>query len=249
MSFTKPTILALATLLFGAAAAAPSPEVADLAARITFGYYDGDARVVEAAHDELVRLGDADSDVRYERALAALRLAQLRAEHGQPLGTWPAECAAAARPGEATGAAAESWLLVAACSQVAGRGEAGAAPARDRRREQAFARARELDAGNPRLALLEALEISDRPALAAPAAQSAAAEKLRAALAAFAAREAPPGAPDWGQAEALALLGEVVLAQGDVRTARDLLERALLIAPGYRFALDVEAQLKAVTRR
>jgi hypothetical protein len=45
------------------------------------------------------------------------------------------------------------------------------------------------------------------------------------------------------------LLGEVVLAQGDVRTARDLLERALLIAPGYRFALDVEAQLKAVTRR
>jgi hypothetical protein len=249
MSLTKLTSAVSAALLALGAAAAPSSEVADLAARVAFGYYDRDAHVIEAAHDELVRLGD-DPDARYQRALAALRLTQLRAQQGAPLGEWPAECAEAAPPGDAGGpAAAERWLLVAACSQVADRGEPGEAPGRDRRREQALMRARELDPANPRLALLEALEISDRPALAEPAARAAASGRLRAALESFAARQAPPGGPDWGEPEALALLAETVLAAGEVRAARDLVERALLIAPDYRFALDVQKKLQAAAKQ
>jgi hypothetical protein len=50
--------------------------------------------------------------------------------------------------------------------------------------------------------------------------------------------------PTWGEAETLVLLGEVHLQRGETRVARDLLERALLIAPDYRAALNLRARLQ-----
>jgi len=92
--------------------------------------------------------------------------------------------------------------------------------------------ARELDADNPRIRLIEVLCASPRGSMS-----TATFEKLRTLVTAFEA--APPtraGQPDWGYAEALVLLGEGLLQRGDNVAARDALERALVTAPDYRAA-------------
>src|SRR5262245_11627894 len=61
-----------------AAAAAPSAEVLDLAARVLYGFYHAEARAIDTAAEALDRLGDAP-DVLYWRDFAALRRAQLGA--------------------------------------------------------------------------------------------------------------------------------------------------------------------------
>jgi len=70
-------------------------------------------------------------------------------------------------------------------------------------------------------------------------------ERLQTAVTRFDEWTAPAGAPDWGHAEALAALGEAALSRGEVRPARDWLERALLLAPEYRFADELRARLQA----
>jgi Tfp pilus assembly protein PilF len=50
--------------------------------------------------------------------------------------------------------------------------------------------------------------------------------------------------PDWGHAEALTALAATVLDSGQVRTARDLIERALLLAPDYRVAVELRIALQ-----
>jgi len=51
-----------------------------------------------------------------------------------------------------------------------------------------------------------------------------------------------PGAPDWGYAEALAYLGQSYLATGNRVGARNALERALVLAPDYRWARELLKQ-------
>jgi hypothetical protein len=51
-------------------------------------------------------------------------------------------------------------------------------------------------------------------------------------------------APEWGEAEALARLGEIALQRGEPRVARDFIERALLLAPDYWFALALRSKLQ-----
>jgi tetratricopeptide (TPR) repeat protein len=232
-----------------------SSELADLAARIDYGFYVDDARAIEAAQPALGRMSDDDSDVRYYRAFAAFRRVQLGAQHAVPTDKLVADCIASATPepsverlpraeAEARAkASAEAWILVAACAGFAGRSNLAKGLERDRRGEQALAKARELDGGNPRVALLDAWLVSRRPALAEPAVRDAAVEKLQAAIEAFAGWSPRRDAPEWGEAEALAALGEVYLARGEVRGARDLIERALLLAPDYRFAVELRATI------
>jgi tetratricopeptide (TPR) repeat protein len=258
MVFTK--LLGLASAAAGLcvarlAAANVSPELSDLAGRIDYGFYVEDARAIEAAHSALGRMSDDDPNVRYYRALAAFRRAQLGAQQGEPADELVADCIASATPVESAErlpraaaearakAAAEAWILVAACAGYAGRSDPAKGLARDRRGEQALAKARELDSGNPRIALLDAWLVSRRPALADSEARDAAVEKLEAAVEAFSVWSARPGAPEWGEAEALAALGEVYLARGEARGARDLIERALLLAPDYRFAVELRSQV------
>jgi tetratricopeptide (TPR) repeat protein len=86
--------------------------------------------------------------------------------------------------------------------------------------------------------------VSVRPALADAAVRDEAVKKLEAAADAFAAWTPPPDAPGWGEAEALAALAELHLTRGELREARDLIERALLVAPGYGFAVELRTQLQ-----
>jgi hypothetical protein len=207
-----------------------SPELLDLAGRVHYGYYQADLRALEAAQAKLDGLGDA-TEVIYYRDLAALRRAQLGARDRDVLKR-AADCAS--RDGIQTlkgRAAADAWVLVAACALVVGD---------ERRVELALAHARGSDDDHPRIALVEAWRLaqsgtSDSAALAA---------QLAATVAAFDAWPASIDDPDWGHAEALTALAEHTLERGEVRTARDLLERALLLAPDYRRAVELRTAMR-----
>ena len=51
--------------------------------------------------------------------------------------------------------------------------------------------------------------------------------------------------PDWGYAEALTALAAAALERGQARAARDSIERALLLAPDYRAALDLRIAMQS----
>lgn len=231
------TVLLLVVPACGArvAAAAPSEEISDLAARIEYGYYAEEPRVIEAARAVLDRSEAHDADTRYYEAYAAFRLAQLAARGGAEPGALVGTCIEKATPPRNDPGTAEEWILVAACAEVG---------AQARRRDQALERARSLDPENPRLALLDAWVASPRPAQADPAQRDEAAARLEHAVAAFDARPEVGAGPDWGEAEALAALGEIALARGEARAARDLIERALIVAPDYRLAVELRARLQ-----
>jgi tetratricopeptide (TPR) repeat protein len=213
------------------ARAATSAELADLAARIDYGFYNDDTHAIDAARTALGRLADSPA-VRYYRDYAGLRRAQLNpADRASAR-----ECAGREVPADlAPPVAAEAWILVAACAVV---GQQSV-----RRVELALSHARELDKRNPRLGLVEAWIMRHGAGGDALASEDLA-TKLQQTVEAFDIWRAPPNAPDWGQAEALAALGEVTLARGETRAARDLIERALLLAPDYRVAVELRARLR-----
>ena len=251
MSFTK--VVRVAVVLGGLAArpafaaTADFADLADLAARIEYGFYSNEPRVIDAARAALERSESKDSSVAYYRALAAFRLAQLDVEHGTDPGSLLEECLKPSTSDKAaTPAAAEAWILVAACANLAAR----TAPLRSlllqRRRDQALSRAREIEPSNPRITLVEAWSLSLRPARESPEVAQQAADELRHAIEEFGSwtsKQTDP--PDWGEAEALASLGEILLARGSTRDARDLIERALLIAPDYDYAVGLRKRLRA----
>jgi hypothetical protein len=233
MGLTKRLVISMAAGLALAAAAqgASSPEVLDAARRIEYGFYNRDARAIEAAVAVLDRLGDAP-DALYYRDLAGLRLAQLDVV-GRRSADLLAACVERAVPNDAKGVvAAEAWVLVAACAV-----EAGAT----RRMEVALAKARALDDDNPRIALVAAWAADHARATALDAEPRA--KAWQGIVAGFDDWNAPADAPAWGKAEALAELGAIELARGDARAARDLIERSLLEAPDYARAVELRSRL------
>lgn len=226
-------VIGAAVLGTGAVRAAGSPELLDLAARLHYGYYHRDSRIAEAAQAGLDRLADSP-EVTYYRDLAALRRAQLgnaeRAVDGR-LKTCM-ERDVSARPDKRV--IAEAWVLVAACALW--RGD-------ERRRLDALARARSYDADNPRILLVEAWAL-ERAGGVEEARRVALDQKLAAAVEAFAIWSPSIDDPDWGHAEALTALAGAALGRGQLRTARDLVERALLAAPDYRTALELRTAIQ-----
>jgi tetratricopeptide (TPR) repeat protein len=237
MHLTEPVRRLLAAALLVAPASAVSQELADLAARVDYGFHARDERVIDAARAALERMPEHDPAVRVHRAFAAFRAAQL-ASSAREAGERLDECTKLATPAAEAAQDAESWVLVAACGAVAV--ERGLAQAR--RRDQALARAAALDHDNPRLALIEAWTLDAR-AGAEPRERAAAAAKLAVAIERF--RDVRVhDALNWGEAEALAQLGEIHMQRGETRLARDLIEKALLAAADYRFALELQNSLQ-----
>jgi tetratricopeptide (TPR) repeat protein len=100
-------------------------------------------------------------------------------------------------------------------------------------RSKSLRTAQQLEPKNPRVLLIEAMCLHGTDV----ASSTAAFDRLRGVVAAFeAAPPAKPGAADWGQAEALLMLGEDYLQRGESHAARDVIEKALVIAPDYRKA-------------
>ena len=217
-----------------AAAAAPSAEVLDLAARVHYGYYHAEPRTIDAAAAALARLGDSP-DVLYYRDFAALRRAQLGDNDRAGAERLRACAQRDPQPKLDKRFAAEAWVLAAACAQVAGD---------EGRRDHALALARERDDDNPRIALVEAWAMAPADGTDAPQGEVVSA-KLTAAVEAFDAWEPALDDPDWGEAEALTALAALALERGQTRAARDFIERALLLAPDYRAALDLRIAMQS----
>jgi hypothetical protein len=217
-----------------AVSAAPSAELLDLAARVHYGFYHGDARTIEAAQAGLARVSDSPETL-YYRDFAALRRAQIGSPTKQSSAAL-AECAERAVSGDLDKSfAAEAWVLVGACALEHGD---------DRRREQALAQARLRDDDNPRIELVN-VWAAERAAGNDPEQREALVEKLTALVESFDAWTPTIDDPEWGYAEALTALAANALERGEARTARDLIERALLLAPEYRIAVDLRDTLQA----
>ena len=232
MRKTSATLAGFAAAAF-AANAAPSAEVLDLAARVHYGYYHAEPRTIDTALTALERLGDSPETL-YWRDFAALRRAQLGASDRASAERLRACAQRDPQPKLDKRFTAEAWVLAAACAQVAGD---------DGRRERALAFARERDDDNPRLALVEAWAVIGEAGTDV-AKRDAVSTALAAVVEAFDAWEPSLDDPDWGYAEALTALAAAALERGQTRTARDYIERALLLAPDYRAALDLRVMMQ-----
>jgi hypothetical protein len=234
MHVTKLLGVIMAAVAGVPSAQAAAAEVLDLAARIHYGYYHGEPQTIAVAEEDLARLGDA-AKVVYYRDLAALRRAQLGVRDRESLRRLNDCARRQSGAGLAGRAAAEAWVLTAACALEAGDG---------RRLEQALAAARASDQDHPRIGLVEAWRLEQR-GFETTGERSALAAKWGAVVAAFEALPPSIEDPGWGQAEALVGLAENAWQLGEIRAARDLVERALLLAPGYRAAVELRATVLA----
>ena len=220
-------------------------ELDDAAARIQYAFHTADVRGVEDALNIVQKLQlPASIGVMkdYFTAYGQWKLAELHTDEaasGKRAARGAASKAAAAcvRAAEVTEKSdarfAEAFAMEAICSVMASRTPdvlaAGCA------RHKALRTAKELAPTNPRVLLIEAQcsADSDKSGSSAPI------DRLRQVVEAFeSAPPSRPGLPDWGQAEALLMLGQAHLQRGDSVAARDFIERALVIAPDYRKARD-----------
>jgi tetratricopeptide (TPR) repeat protein len=226
-----------------AVAAQESAELADLSARVDYGFYSEQPRILRGARDEFARMDADDPAVEYWSAYAALRAAQLQLHEAQAAQPALDQCIRQAqRAGGASPWRAEAAILVAACSDLAAKGKPLTRLLHERRRDQALQRAAGEAPDNPRLALVEVWATGDIDEKTSSAVQSDVEAKLGAALDEFATIR-PPAEPAWGEADVCVRLGALYLARGDTRRARDMIEEALLAAPDYAYALRLQARL------
>jgi tetratricopeptide (TPR) repeat protein len=220
------------------AAESVAVDVDDIAVRMQFAYYTADIRALKTAINQLPAGADAGANPseRYYRAYGEWKLAELTANdkgaNAQAAKACETDAAAAA---DAAFAVEESDALQVACLSMQKSlditGKAG----------RLMERALTLNAKNPRVLLISALYAPEPRATT-----HARCDRLQLAAQSYdAPSAAAPGAPDWGHAEALARWGQCLITAGDRRTARDVIEKALVIAPDYKWArklLEINAK-------
>lgn len=239
-----PLLVAMATPVHA------SGEMSDLAARLQFHYYAGDARGLRQSLESLQRLDvePAEAPLRsYYLAYANMSLSKLTADADKSESRKAAsDCAKhadevldRARP-RASGAEraridalyGELWAIKATCIGGSLFGSAGKA------RETA----QSLAPNSPRVQLLAAIGDAERARSAREL--DAAMRRLRSVAEAFrSVRVTEVGVPEWGQAEAWAWLGHIQLRRGERLSAREAIENALVLAPDYAWARQLQAQV------
>ena len=237
--------VALFAALTAHGAVEPTAELLDLAGRIEYGFYTQEARAIDTARSRLDRLAGRGALQDYYAGLAAYRAALLRAvDDGRGLGVELTDCMDRGRSAAVDrDLAGEAWVLVAACAVLGARHEPSRSRFYQNRFAQALGEAVAADSDNPRILIVRAWALSHRPAHEEPELRETARMRLEQAVQQFALWRTPFGYPDWGEAEALAHLGEIHLELGDARAARDFVEQALLVAPDYRFALALQKRV------
>jgi tetratricopeptide (TPR) repeat protein len=227
-------------------------ELDDAAARLQYAFYTGDARDLEEVLALLDRL-EASATLlpmkEYYSAYGNWKLAQLHAQES----TRGSAGASASRSAAGKAAQAcvkhseaaikgdarldEAHAINAVCASFGtGLNPLGQPSFGGCARSKALRTAQQIAPDNPRIMLIEAICLGGSDAAAA----TASFDKLRDTIRAFeAAAPSRPGRPDWGQAEALVLLGQSYLQRGDSLAARDAIERALVLAPDYRKAQEL----------
>jgi hypothetical protein len=232
-----------------AALGASNEELEDASARVEYAFYSSDTRSLTDVLQMLERLEPDEpwvSQQHYYAAFGYWKLAQLyseQAEQGRKAARGLADRAGDACTEHADKALTldahlfEAQALKAACSRFGFAARIGdLARAAGCSRHKSLRAARAAEPKNPRIKLIDAWCMSNSAAWRSKAVF----DKARAAVAAFEATPVNlPGAPNWGEPEALTLLGRVYLERGEALAARDLLEHALAIAPDYRQAQDL----------
>lgn len=225
-------------------------ELDDAAARAQYAFYTGDTRGLEEVLGLIERL-DVPATLapmkEYYAAYGSWKLAQLYTDETLGSARKPGARGQAAKATQTCLRHVDSALkLDSRLSEVHAIHAICATPApglaltslslTSCARSKALRTALQLEPDNPRIRLIEML-CSMQSDGVTPAARI---EKLRTLVAAFeSAPPSKPGKPDWGQAEALLLLGQSYLQLGDPLAARDVIERALVIAPDYRKAQEL----------
>jgi hypothetical protein len=232
----------LALLVAATASGESVTELDDAAARMQYAFYTADSQGIETILKNLEEFQVEESlaaSKAYQLAYGNWKLSQLYLQplanqsprpNGKSLASKAAQtCVRNARHAvELDAANAEAMAIEAVCdghSATARTGSMGCANSKSLRTANGLA------PNNPRIKLVQAICTESK------ATDPAAVERWRAVVASFeGAPPSRPGKPDWGQVEALTMLGETYLQRGDPVAARDVLERALVMAPDYRQA-------------
>jgi hypothetical protein len=235
-------VLPLLLVAAGSAPAASTAEFDDMVARLQFAFFTGDSRALDETLRELARF-EADGSLAaaksYQLAYGHWKLAQLL---GDPENQ-RAQAQIRTSPGKAARTCvqhardaiskdprmADIYAIEAVCDTFSpGQASNGSSACL---RSKSMRTALTVGGDNPRVQFIHAL---CSPSLDT---DPAAIERWRAVVSKFeAAPPSQPGKPDWGHAEALTVLGLRYLKRGEMVAARDVLERALVLAPDYRQA-------------
>lgn len=219
--------------------------------RIEGGYFRQDAAALRAlavtlsTHELRVANGAPDEKWRdYYSALLAYRLALLaKTDEAR---AWPLtqRCISALNDSLALDAdSAEALALQSACLALQSHLDPWRSPFAAPRSQSRIDKALKLAPRNPRVLLLDALGDRQRPKLFGGDTQRTFA-LLQRSVSAFEAQHPPAGGlPDWGAADAFTCLAQEYLTRGDTVAARNMLERALLVAPNYTQARSLMAEI------
>jgi tetratricopeptide (TPR) repeat protein len=204
----------------------------DVESRIQYGYYTEDPRSLAGVMELLAPSESESANRRYYAGLANYRLTQLSVarDKGRAKETVQA-CVGNLENIEQ--ASADALALESACLDLLAGLQAWRAPFAASRSGSQIEKARHLAPGNPRVLLLDAVEVYERPKGSATD-KDRALQGFKQAVAAFEAeRRQTEHVPGWGAAEAYVYLAKCHLDRGATLEARDALERALLIAPEF----------------
>jgi len=218
--------------------------------RIENGYFQQNAPGLQAmaptlASDRGPARGDADEQWRsYYAALLAYRLALLA--KNDETRAWPFTEHCVDRLNQALlidPGSAEALALQSACLAVQSRLDPWRSPLAAPLSLARIDKALKLAPDNPRVLLLGAEGARDRPRFFGGDDKEAFA-LLKRAVDAFEEPDArTPGVPDWGAADAFTGLARDYLTRGDAIAARNVLERALLVAPDFGQARRLMAEI------
>ncbi len=223
--------------------------------RIESGYFQQDAAGLRALAASLSardgaggsdgKGGDKDPEWRsYYAALAAYRLALLsRSDEAR---AWPftQRCVDKLNRTLVLDAApAEALALQSACMALQSNLDPWRSPLAAPLSLARIDKALKLAPDNPRVLLLGALGARDRPRLFGGDGQRSFALMRRAVTAFERQSGAARGLPGWGAADAFTDLAQDYLSLGNALAARNVLERALLVAPQFEQARHLMAQI------
>src|SRR5579872_1728472 len=229
----------------------PSPHWLQIERRIESGYFQQSTAALTALGATLAPGGSGAPSVgndakwqSYYTALLDYRLALLARNDEKR--AWPSAQRCVDRLNETLvldPASAEALALQSACLALQSRLDPWRSPLAAPLSLARIDKALKLAPDDPRVLLLGSRAAADRPALFGGDDQQSFA-LLQRAVAAFERQRAPvQGLPGWGAADAFTDLGQEYLGRGDTLAARDVLERALLVAPEFAQARRLMAQI------